>query len=163
MVIGTMWHCALVSCTPSPSIGLAFGCAIFGVGVIWCYFYLFLGKVIFHHVVASVFGIFMARLLISNYTFRFSVNMLFLFSYYAPPWVFLPLDILFDYWIKYVTPGLICAMFRFSTRIFYRWIQGFATGCPCGIWCRWLTTCLLYVGQLLGNLVLIGSGSVSFT
>ena len=30
---------------------------------------------------------------------------------------------------------------------------GFATDCPCGVWCRGLTTCLLYVVPLFGNLV----------
>ena len=32
MDISTMWHCALVSCTPPQSIGLVFGCAPF-----WCW------------------------------------------------------------------------------------------------------------------------------
>ena len=32
MDIHTMWHCTLVSSTPSRSIGLAFGCALF-----WCW------------------------------------------------------------------------------------------------------------------------------
>ena len=32
MDIGTMWHCALVSCTPARSLGLVFGCALF-----WCW------------------------------------------------------------------------------------------------------------------------------
>ena len=37
--------------------------------------------------------------------------------------------------------------------LFYRGVPGFATDCPCGVWCRGLTTCLLYVGPLFGNLV----------
>ena len=44
-------------------------------------------------------------------------------------------------------------MFTFPTRIFYRGVPGFATDCPCGVWCRGLTTCLLYVGPFFGNLV----------
>ena len=28
-------------------------------------------------------------------------------------------------------------------------VPGFATDCPCGVWCRGLTTCLLYVGPPL--------------
>ena len=32
-------------------------------------------------------------------------------------------------------------MFTFPTRIFYRGVPGFATDCPCGVWCRGLTTC----------------------
>ena len=44
-------------------------------------------------------------------------------------------------------------MFTFPTRIFYRGVPGFATDCPCGVWCHGLTTCPLYVGPLFGNLV----------
>ena len=39
----------------------------------------------------------------------------------------------------------------YSTRIFYRGVSGFATGCTCGVWCRGLTTCLLYVSPIFGN------------
>ena len=39
------------------------------------------------------------------------------------------------------------------TRILYRGVPGFATDCPCGVWCRGLTICPLYVGPLFGNLV----------
>ena len=34
----------------------------------------------------------------------------------------------------------------------YRGVPGCATDCPCGVWCRGLTICLLYVGQIFGNL-----------
>ena len=54
-----------------------------------------------------------------------------------------------EYWIEHVTFGLLYVMFRFSTRIFYGGVPGFATDCHCGVWCRGLTTCLLYVGPLL--------------
>ena len=49
------------------------------------------------------------------------------------------------------------------TRICYRGVLGFATDCPCGVWCRGLTTCLLYVGPLFGNLVENDSRFVSLT
>ena len=65
----------------------------------------------------------------------------------------LPLGILFEYWFEHITLGLLCAMFRFPTRIFYRGVPGFATDCPCGVWCRVLTTFLLYFGPLFGGLV----------
>ena len=45
--------------------------------------------------------------------------------------------------------SFVSVLFRFSTNIFYREVPGFATNCPCGVWCRGLTTCLLYVGPLL--------------
>ena len=32
-------------------------------------------------------------------------------------------------------------------------VPGLGTDCPYGVWCRWLATCLLYVGPLFGNLV----------
>ena len=56
-----------------------------------------------------------------------------------------------EYWIEPVTFGLLYVVFTFPTRIFYRGVPGFATDCPCGVWCRGLATCLLYVGLLLGN------------
>ena len=64
----------------------------------------------------------------------------------TPPWVFSPLDLPFQYWIDQVTFGLLHVMFRFSARIFYRVVPGFATDCPCDVWCRGWTTCLLYAG-----------------
>ena len=62
-------------------------------------------------------------------------------------------DILTEYWIGRITFGLLCVMFTFLSRIFYRGVPGFATDCPCGVWCRGLTTCFLYAGPLFGNLV----------
>ena len=34
----------------------------------------------------------------------------------------------------------------YSTWIFCRGVSGFATDCPCDVWCRGLTICLLHVG-----------------
>ena len=59
------------------------------------------------------------------------------------------LDIPFEYWIEHVASRLLYIMYRFSAMIFYRGVPGFATDCPCGVCCRGLTTCLLYVGPLL--------------
>ena len=59
--------------------------------------------------------------------------------------MFPPLDILLEYWIGHVSFGLLYVMFTFPTRIVYRGVPGFATDCPCGVWCRGLTTCPLYV------------------
>ena len=63
------------------------------------------------------------------------------------------LDILLEYWIEHVTLGLLYVMFTLPTRILYRGVPGIVTDCPCGVWCRGLTTCLLYVGRIFGNLV----------
>ena len=46
---------------------------------------------------------------------------------------------------------------------FIRGVPGFATDCPCGVWCRGLTTCPLYVGPLFENLVYNDSRFVSLT
>ena len=54
-------------------------------------------------------------------------------------------------------------MFTLPTGIFYMGVSGFATDCPCGIWCRGLTTYHLYVGPLFGYLVLNDSRFVSLT
>ena len=67
----------------------------------------------------------------------------------TPPWMFLPLDIPSEYRPEHVTFGLLCVRFKFPSRIFCRRVPGFATDCPCGVWCRGLTTCLLYVGPPL--------------
>ena len=55
-------------------------------------------------------------------------------------------------WTCY-TFGLLYVLYRFSTRIFNSGIPGIATDYPCGVWCRGLTTCLLYDSPLFGNLV----------
>ena len=88
-----------------------------------------------------------------NYFLNYTLDVIYLNSSgcanaQLPP----PLDILLEYWIEHVTFGLLCFMFTFLTRIFYRGVPGFATDCPCGVWCRRLTTCLLYVGPIFGNL-----------
>ena len=86
-------------------------------------------------------------------TIWLSVPEYFWFCKCTTPWMFPPLNILLEYWIEYVTFGLLYVIFTFPTRIFYRGVPGFATDRPCGVWCRGLTTCLLYVGPLFGNLV----------
>ena len=51
----------------------------------------------------------------------------------------------------------------YSTWIFCRGVSGFATDCPCGVWCRGLTTCLLHVGPPFGNRILNNSWAVGLT
>ena len=74
-----------------------------------------------------------------------------------------PLDILLEYWIEHVTFRLLYVMFTFPTRIFYSGVPGFATDCPSVVWCRGLTTYLLFVGPRFGNLDENDSGFVSLT
>ena len=44
----------------------------------------------------------------------------------------------FEYWIERVTLGLLYVIFRFSTKVLNMGVPGFATDCPCGVWCRGL-------------------------
>ena len=67
-----------------------------------------------------------------------------------PPRMFLPLDFLLDYRIDGGSIGLLYVTSIYSTGIFYRGVSGFVTDCPCGVWCRGLITCLLYVGPRFG-------------
>ena len=57
----------------------------------------------------------------------------------------------------------IYVMLRLSTRIFDRGVPGFVSDYPRGVWCRELTTCILYVGPLAGNLVRSDSRYVHLT
>ena len=60
------------------------------------------------------------------------------------------------HWPLYVTSN-------YSTWIFCRRVSGFATECPCGIWCRGLITCLLHVGPPFVNRFLNTSWAVDLT
>ena len=68
--------------------------------------------------------------------------------------VFLPLDLFLKYWIEHVTIGLLYIKFIFSIKIFYKGVSGYATDCPCSVWCRGSTTCFLYVGSFFLNFFL---------
>ena len=78
----------------------------------------------------------------------------------SPPRMFLSLDLLSEYRIQYGAIGPRYVTSSFSTWIFCRGVSGFATDCPCGIWCRGLTTCLLHVGPPFGNQFLNNSWAV---
>ena len=143
MDIGIMWHCVLVSCTPSQSIGLVLGCALM-LSVIMYYFSNFLDRVLFHHEFhhdsCDCYWIFMSILFSWNHTFKLSVTKYFWFCKCATPWMFPHLDILLEYWIEHVTLVLLCVTFTFPTRIFCRGVPGFAIDCPYGVWCRGFDT-----------------------
>ena len=51
----------------------------------------------------------------------------------------------------------------YSTWIFCRGVSGFASDCPCDVWCRGLTTCLLHVGPPFGNRFLNTNWAVGLT
>ena len=138
-------------------------CAVLVLSVIMCLFRNSLIDFYFIMIVVTITGNFMAIIRILNYTFMLSETKYFWFCKWTLPWMFPPLDMLFEYWIEHLTFGLLYVMFRFSIRIFYRGVPGFATDCPCGNWCRGLNTCLLYVGPLFENLVWNVNAFVSLT
>ena len=81
----------------------------------------------------------------------------------SPPRMFLSLDLLWEYWIQHGANGPLYVTSCYSTWIFCRGISGFATDCPCDVWCRGLTTCLLHVGPPFGNRILNNSWAVGLT
>ena len=81
----------------------------------------------------------------------------------SPPRMFLSLDLLSEYRIQHGGIGPLYVTSSYSTWIFCRGVSGFATGCPCDVWCRGLTTCLLHVGPPVGNRFLNTSWAVGLT
>ena len=81
----------------------------------------------------------------------------------SPPRMFLSLDLLSKYRIKHGAIGSLYVTSSYSTWIFCRGVSGFATDCPCDVWCRGLTTCLLHVGPPFGNRFLNTSWAVGLT
>ena len=81
----------------------------------------------------------------------------------SPPRMFLSLDHLWEYRIQHGANGPLYVTSSYSTWIFCRGVSGFATDCPCGVWCRGLTTCLMHVGPPFGNRILNNSWAVGLT
>ena len=82
----------------------------------------------------------------------------------SPPRIFLSLDLLSEYRIQHGAIGPLYVTSSYSTWIFCRGVSGFATDCPCDVWCRrGLTTCLLHVGPPFGNRFLNTSWDVGLT
>ena len=81
----------------------------------------------------------------------------------SPPRMFLSLDLLSEYRIQRGAIGPLYVTSGYSTWTFCRGVSGFATDCPCDIWCRGLTTCLLHVGPPFRNWLLNTSWAVGLT
>ena len=81
----------------------------------------------------------------------------------SPPRMFLSLDLLSEYRIQHGAIGPLYVTSSYSTWIFCRGVSGFATDCPCDVWCRGLTICLLHVGPSFGNRILNTSWAVGLT
>ena len=76
---------------------------------------------------------------------------------------FLRLDLLSENRIQHGAIGPLYVTSSYSTWIFCRGVSGFATDCPCGVWCCGLTTCLLHVGPPFKNWLLNNSWAVGLT
>ena len=81
----------------------------------------------------------------------------------SPPRMFLSLDLLLESRIQHGAIGPLYVTSSYSIWIFCRGVSGFATDCPCEVWCRGLTTCLLHVGPPFGNRFLNISWAVGLT
>ena len=81
----------------------------------------------------------------------------------SPPRMFLSLDLLSEYRIQHGAIRPLYVPSSYSTWIFCKRVSGFATDCPCDVWCRKLTTCLLRVGPHFGNRLLNTSWAVGLT
>ena len=88
-----------------------------------------------------------------------------LYDFYnpSPPRMFLSLDLLSNYRIQHGAIRPLYVISSYSTWIFCRGVSGFATDCPCGVWCRGLTICLLHVGPPFGNRFWNNSWTVGLT
>ena len=81
----------------------------------------------------------------------------------SPPRMFLSLDLLSEYRIQHGAIGPLYVTSSYWTWIFCGGVSGFATDCPCDVWCRGLPTCLLHVGPPFGNRFLNTSWAVGLT
>ena len=81
----------------------------------------------------------------------------------SPPRMFLSLDLLSEYRIQHGAIGPLYVTSSYSIWIICRGVSGFATDCPCDVWCRGLTTYLLHVGPHFGNRFLNISWALGLT
>ena len=114
-------------------------CPVLVLSVIVCSFYLFLDRGLFHCNSCNYYWIFFYVLSIYWPTHLCFVKLgrsgsatITSLTVSAPGHCLWMLD-----WACY-TFALLCVMFRFFTRIFYRGVPGFATDCPCSVWCHGL-------------------------
>ena len=135
------------SCTPSRSIGLYF----WGVHGSWaeCHF---LFSLVYQLCLALWYKSNTRMLVTFGICFKQHFDTRYWVFYNpSPPRMFLSLDLLWEYRIQDGANGPLYVTSSYSTWIFCRGVSGFATDCPCGVWCRGLTTCLLHVGPPFGN------------
>ena len=117
-----------------------------------CHYSLYI-IIYFIMIVVTITGIFMALNYLLIYTFVFLYISKSGSANAQLPGCFCPWTFSLNIGLRMFPLDSLYVMFTSPTRIFYRRVPGFATDCPCGVWCRGLTTCPLYFGPLFGNLV----------
>ena len=158
-VIGRIYNGIVIqywrSCTPSRSIG---ECAVPGLNAILCFLWFTNCVLLFDKKSTTrmlvTFGICLKQYFDTRYLVFYNTS---------PPRMFLSLDFLWEYRIQHGANGPLYVTPSYSTWIFCRGVSGFVTDCPCGVWCRGLTTCLLHVGPPFGNRILNNSWAVGLT
>ena len=121
------------SCTPSHSKG----CAVPGLNATFCCL-CFTNCVLLSDDNSLIPGCLWLWVFVLNNTLILGIL---LFYNISPPRMFLSLDLLSEYRIQHGAIGSLYVTCSYSIWIFCRGVSGFATCCPCGVWCRGLTTC----------------------
>ena len=159
-VIGRIYNGSVIqywrSCTPSRSIG---ECAVPGLNATFC-FLLFTNCVLLFDKNLILGCLWLLVFVLNN------ILILGIWCSTIPhlPGCFCPWTlILWEYRIQHGANGPLYVTSNYWTWIFCRGVSGFATDCPCGVWCRGLTTCLLHVGPPFENRILNNSWAVGLT
>ena len=116
-----------------------------------CFFTNITNVIVFTWWLLLLLTCFCLRLSHLNYRFRLFETMQFRFCIRSPPGMLLPPDCLLEYRIEQLNIGPFHVRFIFSTKIFYREVPGFASDCSWSVWCRVLTTWLMYIGLFLNS------------
>ena len=163
-VIGRIYNGSVIqywrSCTPSRSIG---ECEVPGLNATFCFLWFTNCVLLFDK--NLILGCLWLLVFVLNNILILAFTRYLVFYNTSPPRMFLSLDLLWEYRIQHGANGplYVTSSYRYSTWIFCRGVSGFATDCPCGVWCRGLTTCLLHVGPPFGNQILNNRWAVGLT
>ena len=125
------------SCTPSRSIG---ECAVPGLNATFCFLWF----------TNCVLLLDKNRILGCLWLLVFVLNNILILGIWCStiphlPGCFCP----WTFFEKHGANGPLYVTSSYSSWKFCRGVSGFATDCPCGVWCHGLATCLLHVGHLL--------------
>ena len=81
----------------------------------------------------------------------------------SPPMMFLSLGLLSEYRIQHGAIGPLYVTSSYSTWIFCGGVSGFATDCPCDVWCRELPLASCMLVHLFGKTILNTSWTEGLT